>query len=121
MDVSFLDEKRFVSAKLHGTWDIDELPEALDVLREECRARQQDLLQIDMSPLKNDALTTFERFQLGVGAASLSPAVRRLATVARPDQIDSEQFGARVARNRGLDIRIFSDPKEAGPWLLRRA
>lgn len=35
-----------------------------------------------------------------------------------PDQHEQNQFGELVARNRGIDVRVFSDLAEAESWLL---
>jgi len=119
MDVSFGDEKRFVWVQFNGTWNPDELPALVESIRKECGARHCDLLLIDLIPLKNGEISTFERYKMGLAAASLSTGVRRMAALARPDQIDPQRFGETVARNRGINVRIFADPKVAESWLLQ--
>jgi hypothetical protein len=53
-----------------------------------------------------------------MAAASLAGGVGRMAALARPDQIDPQRFGETVARNRGMNIRIFSELQPALSWLL---
>ena len=53
-------------------------------------------------------------------AATLVHQVRRLAGVLPPDVVVPERFGERVARNRGLDIKVFSEMEGARTWLLER-
>ncbi|HVE38791.1 MAG TPA: hypothetical protein VNM14_02815 [Planctomycetota bacterium] len=119
MDVSFRDEKRFVWAQFNGTWTLDELPGLLAVIQKECGTRGCPLLLIDLRALKNNEISTFERFKIGLGAASLAGGVQRMATLARPDQIDPQRFGETVARNRGLNTRIFGEQEKALAWLLQ--
>jgi hypothetical protein len=118
MDVTFRDEKRFVWAQLNGTWNLDELPPLLDSIRKECAARKCVLLLVDLLVLQNGEISTFERYKMGMAAASLAGGVGRMATLARPDQIDPQRFGETVARNRGMNVRIFEDEKAALSWLL---
>ena len=41
----------------------------------------------------------------------------RVALVVRPEFIDPQQFGAAVARSRGLDFKVFSDDGQALAWV----
>jgi hypothetical protein len=118
MDVSFRDESRFVWAQFDGTWNLDEFSEPVESIRKECGARKCGLLLVDLHVLKNQELTTFERYKMGLAAASLVSGVRRLAALARADQIDPERFGETVARNRGMNVRVFADLGTAQSWLL---
>jgi hypothetical protein len=111
-------KKRFVWANFKGTWNLDEFPALLESIRQECAMRQCGLLLVDLLVLKNDEISTLERFKMGLGAASLADGVRRMAALARPDQIDPQRFGETVARNRGMNVRIFSVLDEALAWLL---
>ena len=118
MHASFPDETRFVRVQLTGAWNVDDYPGVIDAIIEECETRRQNLLLIDFLELGWDRVSTFDRFRMGTGAVTLAWKVSRLAALARPDQIDPERFGERVARNRGLNVRLFTDPQEAERWLL---
>jgi hypothetical protein len=39
--------------------------------------------------------------------------VEKVATVGRPDQIDSRRFGEMVAQNRWVNARIFTNAEDA--------
>jgi hypothetical protein len=39
------------------------------------------------------------------------------ALVAHPSMVDPRRFGELVARNRGMNGRVFTDRTEAGRWL----
>jgi hypothetical protein len=64
-------------------------------------------------------LFPFERYRLGVETADAYLTDRemnvRLAFVGIPPATDG--FGVRVARNRGLVTKLFSNPEEARKWL----
>jgi hypothetical protein len=118
MEIFYLEEKHFIFVRFTGCWKLSEFSRLLKDILRECGARKRRLLLIDLSIVKNDYISTLERYKLGVEAATLSAGVRRVSTLARPDQIDPERFGETVARNCGLDVRVFSDPKETRSWLL---
>jgi hypothetical protein len=41
-----------------------------------------------------------------------------VACLANPEVIDPQKFAVKVARNRGLEVDIFSERSEAEAWLL---
>src|SRR6185436_10016831 len=102
MNVSFLPEKRFLYAQISGEWIVDEFPWLVDRILEECEARKRELLLVDFLPVSFNRLSTFDRYRLGTGAATLIDQVRRLAALVPSEHADPERFGERVARNRGL-------------------
>jgi hypothetical protein len=119
MHASYRDERRYNLVMFTGTWDLREFSQLLESLLESAPKRR--LLLIDLTAVPNDHLSTLERYKLGVAAATLSARVQRVATLARPEQIDPEHFGETVARNKGLDLRVFSDPRQTRAWLLEGA
>src|SRR5882672_5559653 len=40
-----------------------------------------------------------------------------LGVLARAEQLDPQRLGVLVAKNRGVDVNIFTDPTEAQAWL----
>jgi hypothetical protein len=62
--------------------------------------------------------TTIERFTLGERCAVAAGGALTVAFLAKPEMIDPDFFGARVARNRGLRISIFASEAAAVQWLL---
>jgi hypothetical protein len=120
MNVSFPDETRFVYAQLHGDWIVDEFPPLVGRILRECEERSKDLLLVDFLPLSFDRVSTFDRYRMGIGAARLVNQVRRLAALVPSNHADPERFGERVARNRGLDVKVFTEMEGARGWLLDR-
>ena len=76
-----------------------------------------DAVLIDVSAVELPT-TLSERYRLGEATAEWTgPPV---AMVAAAQYVDPERFGEMVARNRGLDGRIFTDAAEAREWLRDR-
>jgi hypothetical protein len=118
MEAFYRDERRFGVVGFTGRWSLREFSRLLKPILEAPKGRKRHLLLIDLSAVSNDYLTTLERYKLGLEAATLLTNVKRVSTLARVDQIDSERFGQTVARNQGLDVKVFSEPELALTWLL---
>lgn len=61
-------------------------------------------------------LTDFDRYDLGVMAVGPGLAMP-IATVGSAATIDPKRLGEMVARNRGGNVRVFTDYDEARAWL----
>lgn len=84
-----------------------------------CRDHGVPRLLADVRGVRRfEALDTTTRFQLGKRAAELASGKVRVAMVLTPEQIDPERFGESVARNRGLDVDLFTNEVEALGWLV---
>ena len=65
-------------------------------------------------------LSFMERYKLGIHGAEVAVAIK-VAVLAKAELIDQRKIGVEVARNRGLQVDIFSDRAEAVRWLLSPA
>jgi hypothetical protein len=63
-------------------------------------------------------LGTVDRYKMGEQLADAGRLSVRLAMVARAELIDPQRFGVMVARNRGLDVDVFTSEAKALAWLL---
>ena len=59
-----------------------------------------------------------DRYTMGEQFANAGWFSVRLAVVARAELIDPQRFGVTVARNRGLDVDVFTSEAKALAWLL---
>lgn len=78
------------------------------------------LILVDGLDLHGHPPTTFERFKLGEYVAELclrfgKPV--RIAVVGKVPIVDPNRFGEMVARNRGVNGKVFTDLEEAKAWL----
>jgi len=64
--------------------------------------------------------SVYERYRLGEAAAAALVPGPPVALVGSEQTVDPERFGETVARNRGLDGRVFTDLGEARDWLKER-
>ena len=120
MEFEFTREDRYVGVRFTGLWTIPEHSPVARRILDECEARHQDLLLVDFTAVENKKLSLAERFRLGFSALSLRK-LRKVAVIGRPDLLDGERFGQLVARNSGVNVRVFTTRDAARRWLLERA
>jgi len=120
MEVTFLEESRFAWARFSGPWTIDEICAQVEPLVAECLSRKHRLLLIDWTLLEPQRISTLERYRLSQSAQPFRDNHIKVATVLQAVMIDAEKFGERVAQNRGVNVRTFSDLGEAERWLLKK-
>jgi len=118
MDFSITDEGRFIGARMAGPWTMEEICSKAEPILAECLQRKRDLLLIDLMGLANQPVSTIDRYRLGSSMVSFSGKLRRIATAATREFIDTERFGERVARNRGVNVQVFESLETAKKWLL---
>jgi hypothetical protein len=118
MDLTYDEKERYVWALCSGPWTIDELCSKPPLILAECQARRLNLLLVDLSKMESRELPTGERFQIAASIMMFAGKLRKVAVLASTDVIDPEKFGERVARNRGVNVRVFSSLELAQRWLL---
>ena len=79
--------------------------------------KQLDKILVDCLAVDGD-LTTFERYRLGAEISDYLQRLKihpRVAVLGFPPAVNG--FGARVAKNRGTKVEVFSARPEALNWL----
>lgn len=71
---------------------------------------------VDLREVTDARLSDIDRYDVGVLAARGSVGAP-VAVVASETFVDPRRFGEVVARNRGLNVRVFTDMDEAMAWL----
>lgn len=72
---------------------------------------------IDMRRVPGEA-TFMDRYELGQQAGHLLPRIP-VAVLLREPMADPQRIGETVARNRGANIKVFTDPANAKAWFDR--
>ena len=113
-DVEIAEHARHLEARFLGTFTVKSFNEQVDAAVRACRERKRSLLLIDVTRLEAHP-TTVDRFEIASHGARVASDFK-VVVVAPRELIDP--FGALVARNRGLDLNVLSDPEKALAWLL---
>jgi len=71
---------------------------------------------VDLREMTGGRMSDMDRYDTGVLAARHSVGVP-IAMVASETLVDPRRFGELVARNRGLNVRVFTNMDEATAWL----
>jgi hypothetical protein len=98
--------------------------EFTDQILEACKSHQPTKLLINMLQVEGH-MSTMDRFHLSVLAATKYMGAKltkkipscRYAIVGNLPLVDSKRFEETVAVNRGVNIKVFTDMKEALVWL----
>jgi hypothetical protein len=88
-------------------------------IAEHCKRANKNKLLLDFTETYGD-LSLADRYNLGDKAEVFvfyNYKVIKVAVVGRPEQVDPERFSELVARNRWLDVRLFTSVEDAEKWL----
>ena len=119
--LEFLDRDGFIEVRALGPYSLGRMIRQLDEAVAGCRSRNADRLLFNILDVQGYRPSTAERYQIGSHIAEIIRSFARFACLATRDQIDRENFTARVASNRGLPAPVFNDRKEAIDWILEKA
>jgi len=119
-DLEFLDRDGYLEVRMRGPYSLEGMKSRLERAAAECLARKTGRLLFDITAVKGYRPTTAERFQIGSHIATLIKGLIRFACLATTDQIDPENFTARVATNRGRPAPVFNQRKKAIAWVLQK-
>jgi len=114
--VETIEHSRYLEVRLTGLFSVDWFNQQVVAAVEACRKGGRSLLLLDVTGVSSD-LTMNDRFEIAEHGARAAVKIK-VALVAFPELIDPRKFGVTVARNRGLDVDVFTDRSEALRWLL---
>ena len=100
---------------LDGDMSLDRLLAAGTYIADTCSHRKAGRALADARRMTGD-LSITEWHALGTAFETSWPGVR-LAIVDRADRLLPDRFLQTTARNRGINVLVFDDPKPALDWL----
>jgi len=117
-DVEMIERKGYWEARYLGAYDKARYKKQMERSVRACVEKKGTHLLVDIRPLTGFTPSTQDRYEFGRYGAEIAKKLTRVSVIGTAEQIDPEQFATMVARNRGLQVRAFSDPKAAVEWLL---
>lgn len=107
----------YLVARFVGAGAAEEAWQQFDSIAVRCKRANNNKLLIDTTGTQTrvslvDTYCLGERFQI------FARHGLQVAVVTTPEQIDQERFAELVARNRGVNITVFTDVRAAEKWLL---
>ena len=115
--LKIINRSEYLVANFSGLGSVDEMSQQFAVLAEQCRVAKKNRLLIDVSAIHTDPSFS-ERYRAGERAVVFAHNGIRVALVGRREHVDPKLLGELVARNRGVDGRVFTDLAAAKKWLL---
>lgn len=117
-DVEILPRRGYLEARLLGSFSAPRFKGQLEVVVRHCNEAGINRLLLDFSRLTG-VPSVVDKFEIGTHGALVAGALDRIACFGTEEQT-GDQFGALVARNRGLNVSVFLDRDEAVHWLLSK-
>jgi hypothetical protein len=107
----------YLAVRFIGAGTVEEILRQFESIVEHCERANKNKLLLDFTEAQAEISLT-DRYFFGERAKILARKASKVATVARPEQLDPRRFGEMVARNRWVNVRTFTNAEEAAKWLL---
>jgi hypothetical protein len=107
----------YLVARFIGEGEMEEIWQRFGFIAEECKRANRKKLLADFTG-HYGPITFVDRYFLGEKAQVFARHAIKVVTLARSEQLDPQRFGELVARNRGVNVRVFSDVRAALEWVL---
>lgn len=104
----------YLFVKFTDPYQLDTIVELIKEAAAACVEENLSRALVDFREMPGK-ISTADRFQLGVEAASAMRGLLKVAVVYRRSEMN--WFAETVAKNRGANLRIFSEMDEAIKWL----
>jgi len=113
--LEFGDEHGCLTVRANGPYLIVQKRAAIMAIANAIEVRKVKAARVDMRGVTGP-ITFMDRYQLGeLGGEFLRRTP--FAVLALEEHLDAERIGWMVARNRGANVEVFTDPAEAKTWL----
>ena len=111
----------YLAARFAGEGVADEVLQQFALIAEHCKRTNNKRLLIDVTAAHNKnsvgGVSSLVRFNFAEKSQAFAGHTIKVAVVARSEHLDTQRFGELVARNRGVNLRGFTDLQTAEEWL----
>jgi hypothetical protein len=109
----------YLAVEFTGTGAVKEVWQEFESIAERCRRANKNKLLLSVTEYHGE-VSVADRYNIGDKAEIFAYyKVIKVAIAAKPERIDPQRFGEKVARNRWVNIRVFADIKDAVEWLVK--
>jgi len=108
----------YLAARFIGTGVAEEVWRQFESIAENCKRTKNNKVLIDTTKAEEE-ISLLERFLMGERTQTFARCGLKVACVDTPERIDPRRFGELVDRNRGVNLRVFTDFQAAEEWLLK--
>jgi hypothetical protein len=107
----------YLAARFTGAGIPEEAWRKFELIAEHCKRANKNKLLLDFAEAHGE-ISLVNRYLLGIETQIFAQYGIKVATVNRPEQIDPRRLGEMVALNRWVNVRAFTNVKDAEKWLL---
>ncbi len=112
-----LENPDYLHLRITGKWDAETGPQMDDAIIEAFRNSSHNQAYLDMSTYIMETTIVSEFTQASYAADQLSDTRHQIAVLADKKYKETVEFFELAAKNRGANIRIFYNEKDAINWL----
>jgi hypothetical protein len=105
----------YLIARFTGNGGAEEVWKEFEFIAEQCNLADRNKLLLDFTGA-HGPISFADRYFLGENARAFARHGLKVVSLARADQVDPRKFGELVARNRGVNLRTFTDVSSAEQW-----
>jgi hypothetical protein len=108
----------YLKARFIGAGATEEVERQFELLAEKCKSTKKNRLLLDFTEIPAD-ISLVDRYELWIRTQVFAQYRCKVAALCKPERHDSQCFLETVARNRWVDLRVFTTVDDALEWLLK--
>jgi len=116
-DVILKKETNYLLVEFTGEFGVESGKRVVDAMLTASTQCKRDRVVLDCRKMTGK-MPLFAKFEVAVYGGKVVGTISRLAIIGRPELIEPDRFVSTVAKNRGLNVEIFSDFIAGVDWVL---
>ena len=116
--VEIVKKKDYLLVTVSGIFSPELSMKSIDAMVTAAKKEDCTKILLDCRSLGGE-IGVLERFETGRYGALTIPRTIKIALLGRKDQVSPDKFFQTVARNRGVNLTVFTENDEAIGWLMR--
>lgn len=108
----------YLAARFIGSGVAEEVWRQFELIAKHCKRANGDKLLIDITEAEGKA-SIIERYLAAEESRIFARYGIKVVFIETPEPIDPRRFFLVVARNRGVNVEVFTDFQSAEEWLLK--
>ncbi len=118
--LSIIDKGSYLLVEFFGEFSVETGRQCVDRMSEACEKHRRSRVLLDCRRMTGN-MPVLDRFQVAEYGATELRQLWRLALLNREDVVLHDNFVENVAVNRGMNMKLFTDFREAELWLSKSA
>ena len=118
MQLKFEEKPNYLFARITGAGVVEEVARHFELLAKQCNHTNKNKLLIDCTEVPA-GIPLIDIYHLGERSLVFVQFKCKVAVFCKPEHYDSKSFLETTARNRGVDLCVFTNIEDAEEWLLK--